>query len=905
MNTAGYENSFKALQRINRFAADAGSQDELLSGMLDLVLDIFQCDRVWLLYPCDPDAPSWQVERACARPEWSTGLAIHADLPMTPEIAEIFRAISGSPRALKDDAIDELSSAAAQFSIKSQLIMAIRPRMDQPWVFGMHHCAQAHRYTDEETELFEEIGQRIAGALNHFAMTGKLRESERYNRMLFENSPIGLTLGRMDGSLIEVNQAFADIVGLGIEEAKELTAWHTSPGGSSLQEKRRLECLSTTARFGPVEEEFTHKDGHRVQVQISSNLLERDGALYILSSIEEIAARKRLEDEKLRESEERFRGTLEQAGVGIVHVTPDGMFQRVNEKFCAIVGYSPDELLCMNIRDVTFQPDLERDLAPMQQVLAGEIPHFSSEKRYVHKDKRLVWVNLTVSMLRSSLGSPKCFIGIVEDITPRILAETVAQHFGHLLQISFNEIYLFDAESLHFIQTSEGAKKNLGYSNEDLKRITPVEIKPEYTREIFEQLLAPLRNGTQRTRMFETVHRRRDGTTYPVEINLQLMQTVPPAFLAIAQDISERKRAEAALNKSERKYRTLIESSFDAIMTLTADDGFLSGNPAAVALFGCRDEQEFITLSPASVSPEYQPNGHRSEAAAPEMMRVAMEQGSHFFEWTHRRLNGTEFISDVMLTSMDIEGHKIIQATVRDITERKRAEQQLRDLSAHIQSVREQEKASLAREIHDDLGGTLTALKMDAYRLARDFQAQGAGAPQLERIASISDLLDNAVSITRRIITDLRPTMLDDLGLLAALEWQAAQFHTRSGIECRVVCVGEVCRGGGCEVCLDKTQSINLFRIFQETLTNVARHSGASRVDVEFEKGNKSVALSISDNGVGLPRGHTIASSSYGIRGMHERVAQLGGTIDIDTPPGGGFRLKVTVPVSADNREIA
>lgn len=247
----------------------------------------------------------------------------------------------------------------------------------------------------------------------------------------------------------------------------------------------------------------------------------------------------------------------------------------------------------------------------------------------------------------------------------------------------------------------------------------------------------------------------------------------------------------------------------------------------------------------------------------------------------------------------ECRGGELIQATVRDITARKRAEQQLRDLSAHIQSVREQEKASLAREIHDDLGGTLTALKMDAYWLTRDLHSEKEMAPLLERVESISGLLDNAVAITRRIIPDLRPTMLDDLGLLAALEWQAAQFHKRTGIECRVFCVADGC----CEVELDKTQSINLFRIFQEALTNVERHSGASRVEVEFEHGNNGVALSICDNGAGLPRGQNIASSSYGIRGMHERVGQLGGKINFDSPPDGGFRLTVTVPTHANHRK--
>jgi len=224
------------------------------------------------------------------------------------------------------------------------------------------------------------------------------------------------------------------------------------------------------------------------------------------------------------------------------------------------------------------------------------------------------------------------------------------------------------------------------------------------------------------------------------------------------------------------------------------------------------------------------------------------------------------------------------------------AERQLHALSAHLQDVREEEKASIAREIHDDLGGTLTAIKMEIYWLARGLPGGKESAPLFERVESMSQLLDNAVSVTRRVITELRPTILDDLGLLAAIEWQAAQFQKRTGIACRVNCIEDKSN-------LDKQRSIALFRIFQEALTNVARHAGASRVEVEFYHGDEEVSLSISDNGRGMPGGHVIAADSYGIRGMFERVGQLGGKIKFDNLPGGGLNVAVVLPLSANYQE--
>ena len=234
-----------------------------------------------------------------------------------------------------------------------------------------------------------------------------------------------------------------------------------------------------------------------------------------------------------------------------------------------------------------------------------------------------------------------------------------------------------------------------------------------------------------------------------------------------------------------------------------------------------------------------------------------------------------------------------------DISDRKAGEEQLRKLTAYIQTAREEEKTRIAREIHDDLGGTLTALKMDAYRLAGKLSAHEQTAPLLEHVESMMQLIDNAVGVTRRVISDLHPTILDDLGLAAALEWQCGQFRKRTGIACEVICADDK----DDERKLEKAPAINLFRIFQEALTNVAQHSGATRVDVEFQQSDDEIILSISDNGRGLPKGHVIAQTSYGLRGMRERVAQLDGRIKFDSPPGGGLRVTVILPPAARNNK--
>ncbi|OGS97508.1 MAG: hypothetical protein A3H31_05235 [Gallionellales bacterium RIFCSPLOWO2_02_FULL_57_47] len=299
--------------------------------------------------------------------------------------------------------------------------------------------------------------------------------------------------------------------------------------------------------------------------------------------------------------------------------------------------------------------------------------------------------------------------------------------------------------------------------------------------------------------------------------------------------------------------------------------------------------------------PGIHPEGRDSVVGALRAATMAIDRSHYAHEYRFRHKDGAyRWLHDELQIIRDQAGQPLeIVGSWLDITERKQMEHQLRDLAAHLQAVREEEKTSIAREIHDDLGGTLTALKMEAYWLADELPANQEAAAFLERIKLMAQLIDDATNVTRRIITGLRPSILDDLGLPAALEWQAGQFHKRTGIECRVNCV----HAEGFENKPNDTQSINLFRIFQETLTNASRHSGASKVEVEFRCNDDEIMLSVSDNGCGLPENHVVASTSYGLLGMTERVEQLGGTIKFNSLSGGGLSVTVRLPPAGNKKK--
>jgi signal transduction histidine kinase len=241
---------------------------------------------------------------------------------------------------------------------------------------------------------------------------------------------------------------------------------------------------------------------------------------------------------------------------------------------------------------------------------------------------------------------------------------------------------------------------------------------------------------------------------------------------------------------------------------------------------------------------------------------------------------------------LDDKPHLLTYAT--DITERKRAEEQLRtsreqlrQLAARVQTVREEERAAIAREIHDELGQCLTGVKMDLSwltgRLPKDQKAL------LERGDALTELLDSTISAVRDLSARLRPSVLDDLGLATAVEWQVQDLARRTGFDVQLE--AETAAGN-----LDRDRATALFRILQEALTNVVRHAGASRISVSLRLEGDETVLVVADNGCGISEEHIDGAKSLGIVGMRERAVAFGGSVAVDCLEDGGTKVVARIP---------
>ncbi len=346
---------------------------------------------------------------------------------------------------------------------------------------------------------------------------------------------------------------------------------------------------------------------------------------------------------------------------------------------------------------------------------------------------------------------------------------------------------------------------------------------------------------------------------------------------------------QGALRWSEERFRSLIQNASDVVMLVDAGAAITYASASASHTLGYRPEELVSTQLADMLSPEDATRMreylavcvHKAGASSPSEFR---------FRHADQRWRDMEVIANNRLNDSSV-GRIVLNC--RDITERKRAEEQLRNsreqlrnLFGYLQSLREEERTTIAREIHDELGQVLTALKMDASWLGGKYKDY---EPVVKKTKSMENLIDSTIRAVKRICTELRPGVLDDLGLVAAMEWQAEEFQKRTGIAC------EVAFSPG-DIAVDRERSTTIFRILQEALTNVIRHAEATRVLVRLERKDSQILLRVEDNGKGITQDRISNPRSFGLIGIRERATFLGGEARIEGSPGKGTVVTVSLP---------
>jgi len=403
-------------------------------------------------------------------------------------------------------------------------------------------------------------------------------------------------------------------------------------------------------------------------------------------------------------------------------------------------------------------------------------------------------------------------------------------------------------------------------------------------------------------RSFEVHLYRRDGKIIWAEANVRALRNDAHQvtyYEGSLQDISARKQAERALRESEARKGAILDSGLDAIITIDAGGHINEFNPAAEKMFArARASVMGKELADLIIPPSLREKHRRG-------LERCLANGHGLLlgkrmETTAMRADGKEFPVELTINKVQLEGPPLFTGFVRDITDRKRAEKQLRDsreqlraLAAYLQSVREEERTHIAREVHDELGQTLTALKIDLAWLDKRM-AELSDSDELkqfeEKLKEVLGRVDGIIATVRKIASELRPPVLDDLGLEAAVEWQIREFEKRTGIKCRFT-------GSLKHVDLGPELATAVFRIFQETLTNIVRHADATQVIIRLKEESDKLVLEVQDNGGGMTGRELAGTRSLGLIGMRERATMLDGEVNIIGRQGKGTTVGVRIPI--------
>jgi len=598
---------------------------------------------------------------------------------------------------------------------------------------------------------------------------------------------------------------------------------------------------------------------------------------------------------KIRKQRNLLDELFEQAPFAVALTDLEHRIVRVNREFTRVFGYAPEAAIGRLIGESILPAESQAQYRKHMDLLA-QGQRVNAEGVLCRQDGSRFPAAVTLLPL-SKPGPATMVCAIYRDMTDQQRAEEALRSNQGRWRVLFENsavgITVTD-EHRNFIAANRAYREIVGYSEEELRATTYLDLTDEEDRPLNALLAADLRAGRRPYFQLEKRYRRKDGQLVWVRVTASTSpegEADPRFGIAIVEDITERKRSEAKL----QEYEKVVQGLQEMIAVVDHDYRYVIANQTYLNYQGLRQEQVVGHLAPELLGQEVFERVIKSKMD--ECFRGKVVKYELAINYAKRGLR------DLVATYFPIEGPAgvdRIAVVLEDITDRKRAErdlhrsfQELHALNARLESIREEERTRLARELHDRLGQTLTAIRIDLAAA----KATPDREQQLPRIDAISGLVEETIHAVRKISTELRPGILDDLGLAATVEWAAEEFQARTGIVCQV---------GAAEPdpALDPERATALYRIFQEALTNIARHARATQVAIGLVQDGSHLSLEVRDNGIGIAPEQLSASGSLGILGMRERAMLLGGEFTIAGEPGSGTTVRVRISI-ADRAQAA
>ena len=638
-----------------------------------------------------------------------------------------------------------------------------------------------------------------------------------------------------------------------------------------------VSSLSETFLFKTADGEKTFFDRAYIKYD------EHGNPARILGAMQDITEREKIKKQILKEKE--LSDSIINSLPGIFYLyNKEGKFLRWNKNFETVSGYTADEMAHLHPLDF-FEDETKQILADkIANVFANGYDNV--EANFMIKGGAVIPYYFTGQAIDYE-GQP-CLMGVGLDFSEKEKNERMIRNseekFRTIIEQANDGIFISD-ENMYMVDVNSAGCRMLGYSSEELKKLKFIDLIPHEDLASNPIRIKDIDKGQSVVNERRVI--RKDGTILDVEISAKKL--LDGRYQSFVRDITERKKAEEVLQQSEKKYKLLFYNNPQAmLMTTIPELEIIDVNEAAVRQYGYTRE-EFLKMSSRDLRPAEDVEAFMNE------MKTMKPDATNRRAWRHKRKDGSIIHVETYSHQVMYEGKMVWLGLIHDVTEKyeakellQRSYEDIRQLASNLQTIREHERTNIAREIHDELGQQLTGLKMDLHWLTRKID-NSDGEVKAKMKESI-ELINATISSVRKISTDLRPSILDDLGLISALEWQGEEFEKRSGT--KVVFVNEAG-----DVQVDPHVATGIFRIYQELLTNIARHANAGVVRTVLNRDDNNLYFTINDDGVGFDPETIRNKKTLGLLGIKERTLLFGGTYEFKSKPGEGTVTVIAIPL--------